>query len=87
MLCELALMSSYESILSAASQLSVGDRIRLIDELASSVPDDQPPQLSDAWLDEIDRRSNAIDSGAVVTEDWADIRARLFTKHGVDGAN
>ena len=80
-------MSNYESILSAASQLPVGDRLRLIDELASSVPDDQPPRLSDAWLREIDRRSAEIDTGAVVTEDWADIRARLFTKHGVDGAD
>ena len=80
-------MSSYESILSAASQLPVGDRLRLIDELASSVPDDQPPQLSDAWLREIERRSGQIDSGAVVTEDWTDIRARLFSKHGVEGAN
>ncbi len=80
-------MSSYESILSAASQLPVGDRLRLIDELASSVPDDQPPQLSDAWLREIERRSGEIDSGAVVTEDWADIRARLFSRHGVERAN
>jgi putative addiction module component (TIGR02574 family) len=79
-------MSNYESVLSAASQLPVDDRLRLIDELASSVPDDQPPKLSDAWLREIDRRSNEIDSG-VATEDWSDIRARLFAKHGVDGAN
>ena len=80
-------MSNYESILSAASQMPVVDRLRLIDELASSVPDDQPPQLSDAWRREIDRRSNEIDSGAVATESWADIRARLFAKHGVDGAD
>ena len=80
-------MSDYESILSAASQLPVGDRLRLIDELASAVPDDQPPQLSDAWLREINRRSNEVDSGAVVTEEWADIRARLFAKHGIGGAN
>jgi putative addiction module component (TIGR02574 family) len=80
-------MSNYESVLSAASQLPVSDRLRLIDDLASLVPDDQPPQLSDTWLSEIDRRSSEIDSGAVATEDWADIRARLFTKHGVDSAN
>ena len=80
-------MSNYESVLSAASQLPVDDRLRLIDELASSVPDDQPPKLSDEWRREIDRRSNEIDSGAVVTEAWVDIRARLFAKHGVDGAN
>lgn len=80
-------MSNYESVLSAASQLPVGDRLRLIDDLASSVPDDQPPQLSNVWLSEIDRRSSEIDSGTVATEDWADIRTRLFTKHGIDGAN
>jgi putative addiction module component (TIGR02574 family) len=80
-------MTTYESILSAASQLPIGERLRLIDELASSVPDDQPPQLSEAWLNEIDRRSNEIDAGEVATEDWADIRDRLFKKHGVDGAN
>ena len=80
-------MASFESVLSAAFQLPVDERLRLIDELASSVPDDQPPQLSEAWLREIDRRSAEIDSGAVATEEWADIRARLFTKHGVEGAN
>jgi putative addiction module component (TIGR02574 family) len=78
---------TYESILSAASLLTVDDRLRLIDELASSVPDDQPPRLSDQWLRELDRRSNEIESGSVVTEDWIDIRARLFAKHGVDGAS
>lgn len=80
-------MNSCESVLSAASQLPVGDRLRLIDELASSVPDDQPPHLSDAWLREIEQRSGEIDSGAVATEHWADIRARLFSKHGVERAN
>jgi putative addiction module component (TIGR02574 family) len=80
-------MSNYEFIFAAASQLPVGDRLRLIDDLASSVPDDQPPRLSNAWLCEIDRRSKEIDSGTVVTEDWADIRARLFSQHGVDGAD
>lgn len=80
-------MTNYESILSAASELPIGDRLRLIDELASSVPDDQPPQLSDTWLREINRRSKEIDSGTVVTEDWAAIRSRLFTKHGVDCAS
>ena len=80
-------MTNFESILSAASQLSIGERLRLIDELASSVPDDQPPHLSEGWLSEIDRRSNQIDSGEVVMEEWADIRTRLFQKYGVEGAN
>ena len=80
-------MSEYDTIFSAASQLPVTDRLRLIDELASSVPDDQPPALSESWLKEIERRSQEIDSGAVETEPWADVRDRLFRKHGVDSAD
>ncbi len=50
------------------AQLSVPDRLRLIDELPSSVPNDQPPTLSGQWLAEIERRSAEIDSGAVTVE-------------------
>jgi putative addiction module component (TIGR02574 family) len=59
------------------------DRLRLIDDLASSVPDNQPPALSTEWLAEISRRSDEIETGAVETESWAAIRARLFVRHGV----
>lgn len=80
-------MSEFDAILSAALQLPVADRLRLIDELAASVPDDHPPALSGEWLEEIGRRSAESDSGAVATEPWADVRERLFRKHGVDGAD
>lgn len=80
-------MTEYESVLSAASQLPVVDRLRLIDDLASSVPDDQPPELSEVWLEEIEQRSSEINSGAVTVESWSDIRSRLFQKHGVDSAD
>ncbi len=79
-------MTDYESVLSAAAQLPTVDRLRLIDDLASSVPDDQPPQLSAAWLEEIERRSSEVQSESVVLEPWSDIRARLFGKYGVDSA-
>jgi hypothetical protein len=46
-------MPDYQDILTNASQLPVDDRLRLIDDLASSVPDDQPPHLSPEWLAEI----------------------------------
>jgi putative addiction module component (TIGR02574 family) len=80
-------MPDYQSILSAASELPVADRLRLIDELAASVPDDQTPSLAEAWLEEIHRRSAEIESGAVPTESWDVVRSRLFKKHGVDGAD
>ena len=80
-------MSNFESVFSEASRLPVNERLRLIDALASTMPDDRVPQLSKDWLAEIDRRSREIDSGNVPTEDWNDIRSRLFTKYGVEGAN
>ena len=80
-------MADYHAVLDAASQLPMADRLRLIDDLAASVPDDQPPALSEAWLKEIEQRSEGIDSGSVQTEAWVDIRRRLFNKHGVEGAN
>jgi putative addiction module component (TIGR02574 family) len=80
-------MSEYESILAAAAQLPVPDRLRLINDLAASVPDDQPPQLSQEWLAEIERRSEEVDSGAVTPEPWSDIRQRLWRKHGIADAD
>ncbi len=79
-------MSDYQEILTHAFRLPIADRLRLIDELASSVPDDHPPRLSPQWLAEINRRSEEIDSGAVETESWSVIRERLFAKHGVRDA-
>jgi putative addiction module component (TIGR02574 family) len=80
-------MTDYQTILSAASQLPVSDRLQLIDDLAASVPEDHPPRLSEAWLHEIARRTEEVESGAVATESWEVIRARLFARHGVERAD
>lgn len=80
-------MSNYDTVYSAASQLPIADRLKLIDDLAASVPDDQPPSLSEAWLKEIDRRSNEIDAGVVKTESWPEVRSRLFKKYGMESAD
>jgi putative addiction module component (TIGR02574 family) len=70
-------MAEYESVLSAAFELTVPERLRLIDELASTVPDDQPPHLSEAWLAEIERRVAELESGAVEGDSWEDVQQRL----------
>ena len=79
-------MPEYQDILTNASQLPIGERLRLIDELASSVPDDHPPRLSPEWVTEINRRSDELDAGTVQTESWKTIRERLFAKHGISDA-
>ena len=79
-------MPEYESVLSAAVQLSVSERLRLIDDLASSVPDDQPPELSADWLAEIERRVADLETGTVTAHSWEDVRQRLLRIAGHGGA-
>jgi putative addiction module component (TIGR02574 family) len=79
-------MPDYQNVLADASQLSMPDRLRLIDDLASTVPDNQPPHLPADWLAEVQRRSDEIDAASVVTESWSVIRDRLFATHGIRDA-
>lgn len=80
-------MTDYNSILAATSNLPVTDRLRLIDELAASVLDDQPPALSKQWLAEIERRSAEIDSDKVSTQPWSKVRQQLFSQVGLKRAD
>lgn len=80
-------MSDYRSVRTAAGKLSVADRLRLIDELVASIPDDQPSSVSEEWTQEIGRRSEQIDNGAVATEPWSEIRKRLRDRVGLDDAS
>jgi putative addiction module component (TIGR02574 family) len=74
-------MLDYDTIVSEAMQLPVADQLRLIDQLAASVPDDQPPNLSGEWLSEIERRSSEIDSGEVAMESWDSVRSRILHQY------
>ena len=80
------MMKEFDSVYSAAAQLPVSERLRLIDALAATVPDDQPPSLSAEWLSEIERRSAELDAGTATTESWESIRTRLHEKHGLTDA-
>lgn len=67
-------MTSYESVLSDASQLPLPARMQLIEALWDTVPEDSLPPLSEEWLIEIERRSAEIDAGTVQMIPWEDIR-------------
>ncbi len=73
-------MSDYMSLLSAASQLPVADRLRLIDELTETLPELSTEELSPEWQAEIERRSRKIDDGTAQLEDWETVRARMFQR-------
>lgn len=80
-------MTEFQAVLHAASQRSVADRLRLIDELSSTVADDNPPELSIEWLQEIERRAAQIDTGKVVCKPWSEVRERVFGRFGIDHAD
>lgn len=66
--------SSFETVLSAASQLSHPDQLRLIDALWDTLPDDAEIPLSDAWAREVERRVAELDQGMAKTIPWSEVR-------------
>jgi putative addiction module component (TIGR02574 family) len=73
-------MPDYASLLADASQLSLDARVRLIEALWDTVPDDAMPLLSDDWLAEIHRRSAEYDAGIVQPIPWGQIRAESLNR-------
>jgi len=76
-------MQDVQSILSFAMQLSVSERLELIDALWESVPPVALPPLSDEWRAEIERRSSEVDAGTVATIPWERVREEAFRRNGI----
>lgn len=75
-------MSKYESILAEAVQLSVVDRIQLIEALWETVPQGELPEMTEEWLGEIEKRSAEFDSGKVTPVPWSEVKARALNRLG-----
>ena len=73
-------MTKYETILQKAAELSVVDRMQLIEDLWESVPEGKLPSLSTDWQDEIHRRSAAFDAGGVTVTPWSEIKANALRR-------
>lgn len=67
-------MTTYDAVLSAAAQLPQVDRLRLIDALWDTVPDDAEIPLSEEWLAEIDKRVDEMERGEGRTYSWPEVR-------------
>ena len=76
-------MTTFESVLTAACQMSVNERLRLLDEIAATLPEDLPIQSDDELRSVVARRSAEAIAGMAVTEDWHDIRRQTFDGLGV----
>jgi putative addiction module component (TIGR02574 family) len=80
-------VSDIQSILSSAKQLSVGERLELIDALWETVPSADLPPLTDEWRSEIQRRSAELDAGTAPTVPWGQVREEAFRRNGIDAGN
>jgi len=65
----------------ALRALPVGERLKLIEDLWDSIdPDADALPLPDWHRAEIDRRLDALDTGASVGGSWEDVRRRIAGK-------
>lgn len=79
-------MSDFHSVLGAAQQLPTQDRLRLIEALWDSVPQDADLPLHEDWGPELEKRVAQIENGTASAVPWTTIRdealARLGHTHG-----
>jgi putative addiction module component (TIGR02574 family) len=65
-------------ILEAALKLGPDERLQLVDQINASLPSDfASKDIEQAWLEEIDRRSNEIDAGTAELVEWSEVRERI----------
>ena len=76
-------MPTYESLLADAARLPVEDRLRLLDGIWDTLPNDALPPLSEEWTAEIQRRSAEYDAGKVQTVSWDVIKAEALRRVGM----
>ena len=61
-----------------AMSLDPEDRAELVGMLLESLEIVEDDGVESAWLAEIEKRLEAIDSGAVETVPWTEVRSRVF---------
>jgi putative addiction module component (TIGR02574 family) len=73
-------MVDFNSVLNAAQQLDVAERLSLINVLWDSVPSDAEASLHNEWEPELERRVAAVDAGQVALTTWSAIRAAALAR-------
>ena len=76
---------TYDDVLRTACSLDEPERVRLVDDLLSTLSPAEAAPLDDAWLAEIDRRSADLDSGEVQTIPWSEVRRRARERANLNG--
>lgn len=75
-------MVDFNSVLSDAQQLTESERMRLIDALWTSVPEDADIPLHEDWGPELERRVASIQSDSSSTIAWETIRREALSRIG-----
>lgn len=70
--------SSLHDLAVQAFTLDPGDRLRLAAELIDSVEGPADARWTDAWREELRRRSDAADRREVRGAEWSEVRTRLL---------
>lgn len=78
-------MSTFESALSAAVELSVAERQRLVDAIWDTIPPEQMVPPTGEWIAEAQRRSAAFERGEMTADAWPAVRDRARKQAGLDG--
>ena len=74
-----------KELLEAAVALSEADRAELAGLLLETLEHEPDPGVEIAWANEIERRVREIESGAVQTIPWEQVRAELYARLGEKG--
>lgn len=69
--------SQAADLLTDALALPARERAKIAHELLLSLDEGADADAAEAWVAEIERRAAEVRSGAITTEDWASVKARL----------
>jgi putative addiction module component (TIGR02574 family) len=69
--------SQAADLLTDALALPARERAKIAHELLLSLDEGADADAAEAWVAELERRAAEVRSGAITTEDWASVKARL----------
>jgi putative addiction module component (TIGR02574 family) len=74
------MLPTVDTLLAEAAKLPASDRIALFDGIWSTLAEDELPPISEEWLAEIQRRSEAYDAGETTTRSWEEVYQESLAK-------
>lgn len=72
------MVATTQELYERAMSLNEEERAKLVGLLLESLEMAADDGVEAAWLKEIERRISALDSGAVKTVPWTEVRSRVF---------